>query len=388
MFKKVILLTNILTPYRIKFYELLYDEFIKRGVEFKVLVTSETEPNRNWTYSQYKKDFTVLNKGRIISLPNNIFIHINWGIKLFFIKEKPNLVISAGTYLYPALWQLIRIKKKFNIKVYYWNESHEHELRNYNKIITGLREYIRQNIFTHFDGYWFAGQWSLEFINRYSKKNVPKIFVPNLIDNVVFDKANDIQYSTKELLRKEYILPIGKKILLCPARLNKVKGQLDFLKNFQKIESRNGFVVLFVGDGDDKNEIEKLIAKDDCWNIKLLGYKTEDEMIQLYSISDYLLLPSNSDPNPLTCIESIWCSLPLIVSNHVGNAPEIIKEGVNGYILNMEDSTNWNHIFAEIANNDEEWMKNARAYSYKLAHDNYNSRNVVKRIVTETVLNE
>lgn len=388
MLKKIILLTNILTPYRIKFYELLYDEFVKREIEFKVLVTSEAEPNRNWTYSQYKKDFTILNKGKILSLPNNIFIHINWGIKKFFIKENPDLVISAGTYLYPALWQLLRIKDKLGVKVYYWNESHEHELRNYNRLIKTLREYIRRNIFQHFDGFWFAGQWSLEFIEKYSKKNVPKIFVPNLIDNAIFDKSNNTPNEIKDVLRKKYMLPIDKIILLCPARLNKVKGQLDFLKHFQKIKNRKDFVILLVGDGDDKNAIEDMIIEDNLWCVKLLGYQTENEIINLYSISDYLLLPSNSDPNPLTCIESIWCSLPLIVSNHVGNAPEIVKEGINGYILNMENSTNWDNIFTEIANNDESWMKNAQAYSYKLANDNYNNKSVVSRIVAETVFYE
>ena len=39
------------------------------------------------------------------------------------------------------------------------------------------------------------------------------------------------------------------------------------------------------------------------------------------------ILPSLSDPNPLSCIEACWSANPLIVSEHVGNNPEIITEG-------------------------------------------------------------
>jgi hypothetical protein len=56
--KKVILLTNILTPYRKFFYDLLFKVFAQQGIDFKVLVTAESEPNRNWKYDELKSEYT------------------------------------------------------------------------------------------------------------------------------------------------------------------------------------------------------------------------------------------------------------------------------------------------------------------------------------------
>ena len=47
--------TNILTPYRVHFFEGMYEECLSRGDSFRVLVMAATEPNRVWKYEYYKK---------------------------------------------------------------------------------------------------------------------------------------------------------------------------------------------------------------------------------------------------------------------------------------------------------------------------------------------
>lgn len=59
----LVIYTNILTPYRKYFYDLLYEECRENGDQFHVLVMSETEPGRRWKYSDFASCYTHLLKG-------------------------------------------------------------------------------------------------------------------------------------------------------------------------------------------------------------------------------------------------------------------------------------------------------------------------------------
>jgi glycosyltransferase involved in cell wall biosynthesis len=54
-------------------------------------------------------------------------------------------------------------------------------------------------------------------------------------------------------------------------------------------------------------------------------------MLTLYAQADGFCLPSLSDPNPLSVIEALWAGLPLLLSTKVGNHPECLEQGKNGF---------------------------------------------------------
>jgi glycosyltransferase involved in cell wall biosynthesis len=382
---KILLVTNILTPYRSYFYSLLHHECVIKNIDLKILVTADNEPNRNWKYEDFKQEYTILVKGKIFSFPNNIFIHLNNIIP--FLKDfKPSIVICAGTYLYPALWQILTLKKFLNYKTIYWNESHNHELRDYSGWKIKLREYIRSVIFNKIDAFWYGGEWALEMIDKYADSSSKKIFVPNLINEKAFEDALSFTEEQKANIRKKYGISENYINLICPARLTSVKGQLNFFKQFKNYPNASKFCFILAGDGDQEKVIKECVEHSGILNVRLLGYKNQEEIIELYSVSDYFFMPSLSDPNPLTCIESLWCGLPLIVSNHVGNSPEVIKPGVNGYIFNAERLNESYMYFDDIINHrNNDWLLNARKESRRIAHEKYSSLDSTKRIISETL---
>lgn len=90
---KILLVTNILTPYRSYFYSLLHHECVIKNIDLKILVTADNEPNRNWKYEDFKQEYTILVKGKIFSFPNNIFIHLN-NIIPFLKTSNPALLFA------------------------------------------------------------------------------------------------------------------------------------------------------------------------------------------------------------------------------------------------------------------------------------------------------
>lgn len=64
---------------------------------------------------------------------------------------------------------------------------------------------------------------------------------------------------------------------------------------------------------------------------------TLDEMVRLYAVAEICLYPSTTgEPFGLTMLESLASGKPMIVTNS-GGMPEIIQDGINGYIVPVKD---------------------------------------------------
>ena len=378
--------TNILTPYRKYFYDLMYEECRKRGDEFHVICMAETEPNRNWNYSELKTCYTILLKGKTFSY-GETYIHINLKLKDILSKLQLDILICAGSYLCPGVWCSIKWKKKLKYNILYWSESHLNETRNYSRFKIAVREKIRRSIYQKFDGFWYAGQLSLMFINKYALPGKKMIYVPNLVDNLKFCKAGDQLQTTKVALREKYGIKHGQMVFICPARLSTVKGIDKFIEVLGKTKSKDKIIIFVAGDGEERDKIEAK-AKKAMVDVRLLGFQKQKTIIDLYSISDVFLLPSLSDPNPLSCIEALWAGLPLFISYHCGNYPEVVIEGENGYVFSYEDENKTIKKLETIINASDEWKKNAKLVSRRIAEEKFNSQIIIRNIIDSLHLKE
>jgi glycosyltransferase involved in cell wall biosynthesis len=61
-------------------------------------------------------------------------------------------------------------------------------------------------------------------------------------------------------------------------------------------------------------------------------WRSHEEMVEFYRSLDVYLCASRNDGTPNPCLEAASCGIP-IVSTYVGNMPELIKPGVNGYFI-------------------------------------------------------
>lgn len=387
MVNTVVLITNILTPYRAFFYDALYDTFLKRSIDFHVCVCARTEKGRNWFYEDFERKYTKLLPYKSLSFKNRIFLHFNRGLKKLYKQLNPDIIICGGTYLAPSVWETIWLNKKLGAQLYYWSESHLNEKRNYNKAIICVRDLVRKLIYTKMDGFWYSGKLSQEFIIKYCSKDISMIFVPNLVDNSVFEKVKLISNDEQNQIKARYCIEKDKIIFVIPARLTAVKGIIEFLELLDKAISKDKMKVLIVGDGELKNDIvEKIKALHLEKSVKLLGYKNQNEMLHIYAVSDFFLLPSVSDPNPLSVIEACWCSLPLLISEHCGNYYEIVKDGENGFVFSYSDKKNVIELIEKCANSSVNWRKKAGQISYSIVNDIYNPSKTINRVIDEMVI--
>ena len=125
-------------------------------------------------------------------------------------------------------------------------------------------------------------------------------------------------------------------------RVNRWKGQVDFLKAANiLLEKHKDLYVVFVGsafEGEEwrvkelKDEIERSPYKN---RIIDSGYRKDAEGV--HSLFDVFVLPStNPDPLPTVVLEAMASGKPVVGYKH-GGICEMVKDGYNGLLADVND---------------------------------------------------
>ena len=382
--KTIVLLTNILTPYRQSFYDGLYAECKRKEVKFHILVMAETERDRRWKYHELEREYTeLLEKKVYLGKTDSFYVNPNLIKKLEELK--PDILILSGSYTLFPVWKALKWGKKQGCKIFFWSESHLDEVRGFNKPVYMVREIVRKKFYRQFSGFWYPGVKAKELIMKYADKDATYIQVPNLIHNELFEKELGEICATKEQIRDKYGLSRNKLIFFSPVRLIAVKGILPFLKEVAEMDFRDELQIVIAGEGELEEEIREFVKTKEL-SVILLGYRVREEIIENMYAADCFLLPSLSDPNPLACIEALWCEKPLFVSEHVGNYPEVVAEGKNGYVFSYAKPDELRDKIELIVHKNRQWYEEAAKYSKQTAEKCFDTKKNCERII-EVLLN-
>lgn len=105
--------------------------------------------------------------------------------------------------------------------------------------------------------------------------------------------------------------------------------------------------LLLVGDGPDRDRLERLAH--DLGVVKrclFLGY--QENVARFYDAIDALLLPSANEGTPVSVIESLAARRPA-VATRVGGTPDVIRDGVDGFLVDSDDPDELAERLAELA---------------------------------------
>ncbi|MDR4888691.1 N-acetyl-alpha-D-glucosaminyl L-malate synthase BshA [Fredinandcohnia sp. QZ13] len=159
------------------------------------------------------------------------------------------------------------------------------------------------------------------------KKEIKTIY--NFVDEKIYYKRNVND------LRKQYGIQEDEKVIIHVSNFRKVKRVPDVVQAFNLIQKEVKSKLLLVGDGPELTTVCKLINKFGLTDKVLLLGKQEN-LPELYSISDLKLLLSEKESFGLVLIEAMACGVPTIGTN-TGGIPEVIDEGKDGYICELGD---------------------------------------------------
>ena len=370
---RIAFLTNILTPYRVFFFDQLYKTLRVEAGDMRVFVMTDSLPLRPWNFQDLKREYTVLLKSKKFFIHDNDFL-ISFNIKKEVIDFSPDILIVAGSWTYPTTWEVMFDKRiTRNTKTFFWTESHNHTgIANSTKTRPAVRK-IKQKLINRFDGFCMPGKYALETISQIVDVNSKTIIrLPNLVDDKYFDEANRIR-NNKATLRMEKDIPMDRFVFFTPARMRDLKGQLPFFRNVIDAVKEKKVTFVLAGEGPDKDAIEE-IGNQNNIDIRIYDYQTQEQIREWLSLADAFLLPSLSGPNPLSNIEAAWAGLPLCVSCYVGNGPELVEDGVNGVIFDTLNKKSVSEKIKFVLQQNKTWKENAGKISHGKAEEGFDSQ--------------
>lgn len=364
---KIALVTNILTPYRKRFYDELSKQLQEANGELKVYVMTNDLPLRPWNYEALKAPYTELMSGKKIFIKGQDILFnssVNCRMELF----SPDVVILAGSWTYPTSWKMMLNKLKSKPRYYFWTESHNvrgTKIASKNLFI----EVLKKKFYKLFDGYCIPGKYAEETVNELVGDFGERFYLPNLVDDTYYEQANILR-ANKKTIREKYNLPLEKKLFVTPARLIAIKGMDLFLRQIQDCASAKDATFVLAGEGPLEETIQTIVKENDL-DVRLMGYCNQEQVRDFYAAADFFLLPSLLDPNPLTVIEASFSGLPLAVSYYVGNSPELVRNLENGIVYDTKNKQSVVEGFEFLMSASEEWIEKAGKESLEIATNNF-----------------
>ncbi len=159
------------------------------------------------------------------------------------------------------------------------------------------------------------------------KKDIHTVY--NFIDERIYQKKDTAH------LKKEYGIKEEEKVIIHVSNFRKVKRVQDVIHVFNRIQKEVPSKLLLVGDGPEYTLIASLV-KQLKLEEKVLFLGKQENVEELFSISDLKLLLSEKESFGLVLLEAMACGVPCI-GTRIGGIPEVIEDGKTGYICELGD---------------------------------------------------
>lgn len=193
-----------------------------------------------------------------------------------------------------------------------------HKGRLLPSLIYTIESYIN-TVFKKYDWVRFFICPSKFLLEKHVEAGIPEerlLYIPNSIKIEVFEP---------NYTKGNYILFVG--------RLSKEKGIIALLKATKEIK----VPVWIIGEGPMRKEYEDYVNENNITNIVFKGYKSGEELRNIFKSAAFLVFPSECYENaPMTILEAFAYGKPVIGAN-IGGIPEMVIENETGLLFNPGD---------------------------------------------------
>lgn len=356
---KVLYLTNIPTPYRIDFFNEL-----SKYCDLTVLFERKYASNRNeeWLNNRNFSFNAVFLKGVNIGVEGAFCPNIRK-----FIKEESFDIIIVGGYSTATGMYLIKYLRKKKISFILNCDG------AFKKQDGKVKYFIKKYFISSASYYITTSKKSIEYLKYYGA-NEKKIFLypfSSILEKDILENLVDKQ--VKKNLKKE--LKISEKnVVLSVGQFIKRKGFDILIKASKNMLPNTG--VYIIGDNPSEEYID-LVNNLEIKNVHFINFLQKKELKKYYMVADVFAFPTREDIWGLVVNEAISQGLPVVSTSNCNAALELLDNGKNGYIVQVEDIDELSRKINTILK-DENLKENMAIKSIKKAKE-YTIEKMAKR---------
>lgn len=247
----------------------------------------------------------------------------------------PDATLLIG-YNHESFMRLILARRKATSPLIFRGDSHRLSPRP-----PGLGETLRRElisaVYRRFAAVLHVGKANREYFRWHRVPEERLFFSPHAVDNDRF--AHDEVASRREGVawRESLGVPPDHALIMFAGKFEDKKRPLDLLAAFRQLDPGARASLVFVGAGHLENALRTQAA--DCPQVRFAPFQNQSQMPRTYAAADLFVLPSvgRSETWGLAINEALCLSRPVIVSDHVGCAPDLVDPGRNGLVFPAGD---------------------------------------------------
>jgi len=294
------------------------------------------------------------------------------------IKEfQADAILVFGWNFYSHLKAILYFYKK--TPIYFRGDSNLLDEKKGTKTV--LRRIWLKFVYRHISKAFYVGTNNKAYYLKHGLKENQLVFAPHAIDNERFV----LNLDKNKLLAKKWKQEIGINpihvVFLFIGKFEEKKNPEILLKAAENLVSEP-ISFLFIGNGILENMLKK--QAENLPNIHFLPFQNQSKMPIVYHLGDVFVLPSKGpfETWGLAINEAMACGKPIIASNKVGCAVDLIKG--NGFIFEAENENKLLSIILNLAKNKKQ-IAEMELKSLETIND-WNFEKICKTIEKELLL--
>lgn len=193
---------------------------------------------------------------------------------------------------------------------------------------------------TSVQGVLSIGTGNTEYWRHYLGNKAPIFLMPYAADNEFFQNQILKASPRRDHLRRQLGLASGRTVILFASKLTAGKRCVDLITAYSRLCAKSGPeapYLLIAGNGVERRNLEAQASELRLSGIRFLGFQNQSELPALYDLCDVCVLPSEHDAWGLAVNEAMIAGKPVIVTDRVGCYPDLVHNGVNGFVYPCQD---------------------------------------------------
>jgi glycosyltransferase involved in cell wall biosynthesis len=182
----------------------------------------------------------------------------------------------------------------------------------------------------------YIGAANLAYFEKYGTKR--KFPVSYCVDNAFFQQQRDRLAASRVDTRARFGICDSEPVILFAGKFVDKKKPLLLLDAFRLVRRDLKCHLLLVGDGPLRGQLERAVCQQAIPDVHFGGFQNQTEIPNAYTAADLFVLPSAYQETwGLVVNEAMNFRLPIIVSDRVGCAADLVEEGKNGFVFQSGD---------------------------------------------------
>lgn len=323
---RALFVSEIPTPYRLPLYRRLAEH---PALEVEVAFLARSEPDRPWELGDALEGvphrFLSGVRPRVRTRRNTFVYEINPGVVPLLVRNRPDLLVVGGYAVFAEQAALLLAPL---LRIPFLLHSETHAVKQRRHSLTAAKRAILPRVLRHAAGALAVGTAAADYLAQHGIPHDRTRIFPNTVDVDAYRTAAEAARNRAETVRARLGLP--EHYVLFAGRLVEAKGLPELLSAHERLGDAAPPLVV-AGTGALAAE---LAGRPRVFPI---GFRDRDELVELYALADRCVVPSRDEPWGVVVNEALACGCPVVATDAVGAARDLVRDGVDGWIVPVGD---------------------------------------------------